>query len=174
MAKGKYEHWLTEDGLAKLQGWARAGLVDTQIAHNCGINRDTLKQWKKRYPAISATLKEGKEVVDFQVENALLKRALGYMVEEKTHEHGMEPDGQAILILTKVVTKEVPPDVTACIYWLKNRKRDMWKDNHDRAEVERERVELEKLRVESEISSKNAGPQVIEVVWGDNTEDYAK
>ena len=78
MAKGKYEYWLTSEGLLLLEGWARDGLTDEQIAHNMGISRSTLNQWKEKYPDISDTLKKGKEVVDRQVENALLKRALGY------------------------------------------------------------------------------------------------
>ena len=86
MAKGKYEYWLTPEGLLKLEGWARDGLTDEQIADNMGICRDTLIQWKKKYSDISDTLKRGKEVIDRQVENALLKRALGYKYTEVTKE----------------------------------------------------------------------------------------
>lgn len=75
IAKGKYEKWLTPEGLLKLEGWAREGLTDEQIAGKMGIHRDTLNEWKKKYSDISDTLKRGKEVVDLQVENALLKRA---------------------------------------------------------------------------------------------------
>lgn len=75
MARGKYEYWLTADGLTLLQGWARDGLTDDQIAHNLGVSRSTLTEWKKRFPDISDTLKKGKEVVDYEVENALLERA---------------------------------------------------------------------------------------------------
>lgn len=46
MAKGKYEYWLTPEGLLKLEGWARDGLTDEQIAHNMGISRSTLNKWK--------------------------------------------------------------------------------------------------------------------------------
>lgn len=80
MAKGKYEYWLTPEGLLKLEGWARDGLTDEQIAQNIGISRSTLNAWKERYSDISDTLKKGKEVVDRKVENALLKRALGCFV----------------------------------------------------------------------------------------------
>ena len=82
MAKGKYEYWLTPEGLLKLEGWARDGLTDEQIAENMGISRSTLNAWKDKYSDISDTLKKGKEVVDRQVENALLKRALGYTYKE--------------------------------------------------------------------------------------------
>lgn len=86
MAKGKYEYWLTPEGLLKLEGWARDGLTDEQIAENIGISRSTLNSWKDKYPDISDTLKKGKDVVDRQVENALLKRALGYSYKEITRE----------------------------------------------------------------------------------------
>ena len=75
MAKGKYEYWRTTDGLILLQGWARDGLKDEQIAHNIGIRRTTLYDWKNKYPDINDALKKGKEIVDYEVENALLKRA---------------------------------------------------------------------------------------------------
>lgn len=76
-ARGKYEQWLTEEGLTLLEGLARDGLTDEQIAHNCGITATTLYEWKNRFPEISEALKKGKEVVDYQVENALLNKALG-------------------------------------------------------------------------------------------------
>ncbi len=76
MSKGKYKRWLEPDGLVMIQGWARDGLTNEQIAHNMGCSLSTLKSWKGKYPAILTTLKKGKEVVDFAVENALLKKAL--------------------------------------------------------------------------------------------------
>lgn len=76
MAKGKYEKWLKEENLLLLEGWARDGLTDEQIAKNMGVSYSTLKDWKNKYSAISAALKKGKEVVDYEVENALLSSAL--------------------------------------------------------------------------------------------------
>ena len=76
MAKGQYEKWQTKDNLILLEGWARDGLTDEQIAHNIGIRRETLYDWKKRYPNISNALKKGKEIIDYEVENSLLKKAL--------------------------------------------------------------------------------------------------
>lgn len=76
IAKGKYQEWLENDNLILLQGWARDGLTDEQIAHNIGISKVTLYEWKKKYPNFSNALKKGKEVIDFAVENALLKKAL--------------------------------------------------------------------------------------------------
>lgn len=125
MAKGKYQEWITPEGLLKIEGWARDGLTDEQIAEKIGINRDTLYRWKKEYPDISDALKKGKEVVDRQVENALLKRALGYQYTEKTVEKS--DDG----IKVKTTVKEVVPDTTAQIFWLKNRRPDLWRDRKD-------------------------------------------
>lgn len=77
MARGKFEYWLTDDGLTLLEGWARDGLTDEQIAHNMGITAKTLYQWKNKFGNICEALKKGKEVVDYEVENALLNKALG-------------------------------------------------------------------------------------------------
>ena len=86
MAKGKYEEWLQPEGLLKIEGWARDGLTDEQIAHNMGIAPKTLYRWKEQYCQICQSLKRGKEVIDREVENALLKRALGYSYKEVTRE----------------------------------------------------------------------------------------
>lgn len=126
MAKGKYEYWLTPEGLLKLEGWARDGLTDEQIAQNMGIGNRTLYEWKQKYPQISQSLKRGKEVVDRQVENALLKRAIGYEYEEVSEKYE-----SGILTEKKVTKKQVTPDVTAQIFWLKNRRPDKWKDKQD-------------------------------------------
>ena len=77
MAKGKYEEWLTDEGLTLLEGWARQGQLDVDIARHIGINVATLYGWKNRFPEIDEALKKGKEVIDFEVENALLNKALG-------------------------------------------------------------------------------------------------
>ena len=122
MAKGKYQKWLEPDGLLRLEAWARDGLIDEQIAHNCGVSTATLYNWKSQHIEILDALKRGKDVVDIQVENALLKRALGYQyVETKVKR---SPDG----VETTETIKEVVPDVGAAFIWLKNRKPDTWRD----------------------------------------------
>ncbi len=123
MARGKFEYWLTEDGLTLLEGWARDGLTDEQISHNMGIAAGTLYDWKKRFSKISKALKKGKEVVDIQVENALLKRALGYDYQEERVERSGKDGVKVIQTL-----KHIPPDTTAQIFWLKNRRSDRWRD----------------------------------------------
>lgn len=129
----KYDEWLTPDGLLQLEAWARDGLTYEQIASNCGIALSTLKDWRERFSAISTALKKGKAVVDIMVENALYKRAMGYTFEEVVHERtcvGKDEDGLPIyeMVETRRATKEVQPDVTAQIFWLKNRKPAEWRD----------------------------------------------
>lgn len=125
----KYAEWLEDDNLILLEGWARDGLTDEQIAHNMGIAWSTLKEWKKRFPAFSAALKKSKEVADRAVENALYKSACGYDYQEVTKERRFnKATGQYEMIVTKTKTVHVQPSQTAQIFWLKNRKRDVWGD----------------------------------------------
>lgn len=79
--RASHKDWHSKEQLEKLEGWARDGLTDDQIASNVGCSRSTLNEWKKRYSDISDALKKGKTVVDFEVENALLKKALGTTVK---------------------------------------------------------------------------------------------
>lgn len=127
MGRAKYEEWLEKDNLILLNAWARDGLTDEQISKNIGINPKTLYQWKKKYDPISNALKRGKEIVDYEVENTLLKKALGgFVVEEQTIE---ELNARGEMTTRKVKSKKyLPPDTTALIFWLKNRKPDVWMD----------------------------------------------
>lgn len=118
----KYDYWISNDGLQLLAGWARSGLTDEQLAHNMGIAVSTLYEWKKKYSEISESLKSNKEIADVAVENALYKRAIGYQYTETTKE-----DGKVV----KTVVKEVVPDTTAQIFWLKNRQPERWRDKQE-------------------------------------------
>lgn len=124
MAKSKYEtHVLPK--LDLVEAWARDGLVEKQIAHNLGVAVSTLNLYKKDHPEFSEALARGKEVVDLEVENALLKRAKGYQYTEVTTEERLTRDGE-IITLTKRVVRDVPPDPTSMMFWLANRRRDRW------------------------------------------------
>ena len=133
--KGKYDDWLTEDGLLRIEGWAREGLSLEQIAKNMGIADSTLRKWRDKFEPISAAIKRGSAPVDYEVENAMLKSALGYTVKVK----------KPIKVKTKKQLKDkgtieeehiefaeeevyVKPDTTAQIFWLKNRKPEKWRD----------------------------------------------
>ena len=119
----KIDEWLEQDKLILLEGWARDGLTEEQIAKNMGVSVKTLYNWKTDNLPILQALKKGKEVVDIEVENALLKRALGYTVTLK--EQKVDKDG-CVHDLVKDV--HVPGDTTAQIFWLKNRRKQQWRD----------------------------------------------
>ena len=170
--QGKYHEWLTKEGLLKLESWARDGLTNEQIAKNIGVTRKTLQEWIKKYSDISNALKKGKEVVDIEVENALLKRALGYEYEEvKTYIE--EVDGKKKKRVEKTV-KHVPADVSAAIFWLRNRKGFVW-SNRDAIEAKRIEAEIAKLKAETEkLLKENSGaePPKITIVdeWSSENE----
>lgn len=131
MAKSKYES-IVKPKLIVIEGWARNGLTIEQIAKNLGISKVTFYKYMNEHVELSEHLKKGKEVVDIEVENALLKRALGYKYEEVTKELlKNKKTGKEELRVTKVVTKEVQPDTTAQIFWLKNRRPEDWRDKKD-------------------------------------------
>lgn len=123
--------------LEEIKDWCRNGATDEEIAKRLGISRDSFYQYKKEFSDFSDTLKETKEIVDAQVENALLKRALGYEYKEVTKK---VVDGE--LKVTKVITKQVVPDTTAQIFWLKNRRPDKWRDKPAEDKEEQESVSV--------------------------------
>lgn len=127
MANSKWDE--VKEKLQLVECWARDGLTDEQISNNLGISTTTFYEYKNKYPEFSETLKKGKEVVDYEVENALLKRALGYEYKETTKESRWNKEKEIYeMVITKEVTKQVVPDTVAQIYWLKNRKPKQWRD----------------------------------------------
>lgn len=113
--------------LLEIEGWARDGVIDKDIAERLGIAYSTFKRHKLsgQHPEFAKALERGKNVVDTEVENALLKKALGFSYNEITQEAS---GANGTLKVTKVTKKEFPPDVAACIIWLTNRRGDKWKN----------------------------------------------
>ncbi|EAF6697316.1 helix-turn-helix domain-containing protein [Listeria monocytogenes] len=138
MAKGKYADWITDEGLVKLEGYARDGLIDDQVAAKIGIARQTLYEWKKKYPVIDDALKRGKEVVDRHVESCLLKNATGYTytedvpmrIKKKYYDEENRLCEKEEVIVVKV-SKQKPAETVAQIFWLKNRKPEDWRDKQN-------------------------------------------
>ena len=160
----KYDQWLTEEGLLRIQGWARDGLTDKEIAKNMGVSYASIKDWKKKFPAIGAVLKAGKDVADRVVENALYKSACGYTetirkpMRIKTVDYDPET-GKKIRETEKVVAVEeqihFPAQVTAQIFWLKNRKVKEWRDRQEATD----NTAIEKLDAILAENIKNANRQ---------------
>ncbi len=133
-----FQYWMSDEGLLRIEGWAKDGLSEPQIAECMEVSYSTFKRWKKlNVEPFLTVLKNSKEVVDRKVENALLKRALGYDYEEVIKERVIDYDETtgipvgSHMEVTKHVTKHMPPDATSMIYWLKNRKYMVWRDKHE-------------------------------------------
>lgn len=124
MARIKINEWLEPEKLVLLEGWARDGLTDEQIAENMGIGVRTLYRWKNENCQFRQALKRGKNAADREIENALFKRAKGYDVTETRTK---EKNGEVVERTT--ITKHIPGDTTAQIFWLKNRKPAQWRDS---------------------------------------------
>ena len=137
IANGKYREWLTPDGLLWIEGWAREGLSDVQIATKMGIHPSTLYDWEAKYPEICEALKKGKAPVDTEVENALLKRARGYDYVEIVTEYGYSDETdesgnrKKIIKSVRETHKHMAPDVGAAAFWLKNRRPDRWREKRE-------------------------------------------
>jgi len=132
MAKGKYQRWLKPEGLLLIQGWARDGLTDEEIARKMGITRKTLYEWMNKYGDICDAIKRNKEVADREVEQALFRKAIGYKVKEVTRERRINPlTREPELVVIKEIEKDVAPDTAAQVFWLKNRKPNEWRDKRE-------------------------------------------
>ena len=121
------DDWLTGDGLLLLESWARDGYTMTDISNKIGIDNDCFLRWKDRYPEIRKAVSKGKELVDYQVENALLKSALGYKTKEVKVTTTMRY-GKVVETIKEVTDKEIAPSVPAIQMWLYNRNKDKWKN----------------------------------------------
>ncbi len=138
MAKSTVAEWEEPDKLLLLEAWARNGLTDEQIAGNMGINVRTLYNWKRKSIRIFQSLKVNKELADIEVENALRKKALGFRETEQTvsmRKTVEYENGKRVREVTEPVVMEseryYPPDTTAQIFWLKNRKPEQWRDKQE-------------------------------------------
>lgn len=106
------------------------GATDDEMADFFGIHRATLYRWKLDYPEFCDAIKAAKEVADERVERSLYQKATGYDYSEQ----------QAIKVKRKQhvedvevveVRKHSPADTTAAIFWLKNRRKEQWRDKQE-------------------------------------------
>ena len=145
MAGGRKDTWETwksegvlKDKLLLVEGWARDGLYEEQIYKNLGISRDVFYKLKKSKKELKEVLKRGKEVVDLEVENSLLKKAMGFYYKDvvvSTKREVIYNEGKRIKETSEPILVEVEkysqPDTTAQIFWLKNRKSKEWRDKQE-------------------------------------------
>lgn len=104
---------------------AGLGATDREIGEFFEVDEDTIRRWKHVHPEFCGALKVGKEPADQRVEQSLYRRATGYTFNA---EKIMQYEGAEVRI---PYVEHVPPDTTACIFWLKNRRPDLWRDKVD-------------------------------------------
>jgi hypothetical protein len=124
-----------------LKGW-----TDREMADFFSVTEQTWNNWKNAHPAFFESLKDWKAEADHKVEQSLYQRAIGMKVREVRLTGGGDDDEAPAAVET---VKELPPDTTAMIFWLKNRKRDQWRD-----------------RVDNEHTGKDGGPVQFVIATG--------
>ena len=159
MRMRKYEKWLKAEGLALLRSWIEEELSQRQIADRMGISPSTLREWKSRYPEIREALSPVKssggetpgtsaesrveadtapDINERLVEEALLRRALGYSYTETTYEPVLDDDGRERMLVKRLVEKQAVPDLSAQTFWLKNRNPERWRDKQEKQPEDRD------------------------------------
>lgn len=125
MTKGKFQQWQRPENLRQITNWAANGLQDKEIAANMGVHRATLYTWLSKYDDIRDALKEGREMRDVEVENALFRCAVGKIEEvtEVLEERKELRDGQMVTVYQHIrrTTRKLPPQYAAGIFLAKNK-----------------------------------------------------
>ena len=114
--------WLSDAGIQLVAGFRREGASLERIAYLIGISENTLRKWRSQEPKMEAAIHQTDELVNAMVENALLKRALGYSTVEVDEEL---VEGEMRIVRRR--EKHVPPDTKACLSWLYSRRSDRWR-----------------------------------------------
>lgn len=146
----KYEYWISQEGLDQLRQWAGEGLSDARIAGKAGVRPDTLRAWKKKFPQLAGALQHAGPVPDQdqQIENALLKKATGYTVDvSKAYKlRRVEyEDGKKVCefeeLAQGVDQVHVPADLSAQIFWLKNRMPGKWQEKPETGKLSLQKLD---------------------------------
>ena len=132
--KSKYESHVAPY-IDKISKWASSGATAKDISKKLNVAYSSFRKYvdlgskgDERYKALAAAFKEACDIPDDEIETALYDRAKGISWEEKTYERKKDPDtGEMELVLTKTVTRFIPPDPTSAMFWLTNRRPLVWK-----------------------------------------------
>lgn len=138
--------WLEEDGLMLIECWSRDGYTIEDIANKIGVDKKTLYDWRSQYPEISKALRNGREIIDYKVENALLKSALGYKKKEVKVTTTMRY-GKVVETVREVSETEQAPNVNAIQTWLYNRQKEKWKNMNAKQNMFEDMVEDDTIEV---------------------------
>lgn len=113
---------------------ARMGATDAEMADFFGVSERTLNTWKQQQPEFLQALKSGKLEADARVTEALFRRAVGYSHADVDIRVVSNGQGGGSEVVQTPIVKHYPPDTTACIFWLKNRRREDWRDQPPKQE----------------------------------------
>ena len=131
MPAGRHSKYVAEFHIPWTRSLARRGLTVAEIAKEMGVSRSTFNKWVAENPLLSDTLNEGRDAADAKVEDSLYRKALGYTYTEKKTIAGTDKQGAQQTVRVEIMEKEIPPDTTACIFWLKNRKSALWREQNN-------------------------------------------
>jgi len=106
---------------------ARSGMIDKQMAEYMSVSEWTINNWKNKHPEFAEAIKRGKDEPDDKVEASLLRSALGYTEDEVT----AEKDENGNIVKQHLTRRYFAPNVTAQIFWLKNRRPERWRDRRE-------------------------------------------
>lgn len=153
MSRVTYKDWITKDGLLKIESWASDGLLNKDIAANCGVAVGTFNNWTSKFSEVSEALKKGRAPVVREIENALIKKAKGFEYTEEDIYIDIDERGNKH---QKVVRhkKYSPPDTSAAIFLLKNYKPNKYRNYNDLTKQQIE-AEVRKLRAEASLAERN-------------------
>ena len=174
MAMGNVvDDWLEADGLILLESWARDGYTIQDIATRVGVSQQQFRVWMNKYPEIKKAVNNGRELVDYKVENALLKSALGYKTREVKVTAKIK-DGKVVEETKETIDKEFAPNVSACQVWLYNRVPKKWKNMNSRANILDEldedtsiHITVERAGMPSQTSSTSTSEDEVDEEWQD-------
>lgn len=100
----------------------RLGATDADLADFFEVNTSTIWRWSSRHEEFCSALKNGKDAADDRVERSLYQRAIGY---EHDAVKIFQDKGEPLIVPYR---EKMAPDTTACIFWLKNRRKGEWRD----------------------------------------------
>lgn len=174
MAMGNVvDDWLEADGLILLESWARDGYTIQDIATRVGVSQQQFRVWMNKYPEIKKAVNNGRELVDYKVENALLKSALGYKTREVKVTAKIK-DGKVVEETKETIDKEFAPNVSACQVWLYNRVPKKWKNMNSRANILDEldedtsiHITVERAGMPSQTSGTSTSDDEVDEEWQD-------
>lgn len=152
MGKGKYFTHV-EPKLFMIQSWARDGDTEEAIAIKLEVAYSTFRVYIKKYPALSAVLKNNKDIADYQVVDSLHKKCVGTYAKEGRafkckrvwyDDNGKRCEEEFVEVVE--VDVFIPPDTMAMAIWLNNRMPDKWRRNANKEKLDADKFEHEKKK----------------------------